>query len=105
MNDAPVAVDDTPDRILSDGITRVTIDVLSNDSDADGDTLNVANLLAKFDLMGINPVNGQSYTNTIYVDAVDNGDGTWTITPPPTLMGPFRFHMMSWMARAAALLR
>ena len=61
VNDAPVAVDDnayTPED------TPVTVDVLANDSDVDGDSLTVTHVST--------PAHGT---------AIDNGDGTVTYTP------------------------
>ena len=67
MNDPPVADDDTG---TTDEDTPVTIDVLSNDSDVDGDSLSVVGTT--------DPSNGS---------IVDHGDGTVTYTPDPNFHG------------------
>lgn len=61
VNCAPVAVDDTATTVNG---FPVTIPVLANDSDPDGDTLTVTSVT--------DPPNGT---------AVNNGDGTVTYTP------------------------
>lgn len=60
-NCPPVAEDDAAATIAG---SPVTVDVLANDSDPDGDTLTVTG--------NTNPANGS---------VVDNGDGTFTYTP------------------------
>ena len=67
VNDPPVADDDTG---TTDEDTPVTIDVLSNDSDVDGDSLSVTGTT--------DPSNGS---------IVDHGDGTVTYTPDPNFHG------------------
>lgn len=68
VNCPPVAVDDTATTV--NGVP-VTINVLANDSDLNGDTLTVTSVT--------NPPNGT---------AVNNGDGTVTYTPDcPVVMG------------------
>ncbi|UWR20910.1 cadherin-like domain-containing protein [Sulfitobacter sp. S190] len=66
VNDAPVAVDDS-DETTSD--TAVTIPVLDNDSDVDGDALSVTSATS---------ADG---------DVVINDDGTITFTPNPDFSG------------------
>jgi hypothetical protein len=62
-NDPPVA---SPDSVVTSEDTPVTSDLLANDSDPDGDPLDVANLS--------NPPHGS---------VVDSGGGTVTYTPEP----------------------
>ena len=67
VNDAPVAIDDsatTPED------TAVVIDLLANDTDAEGDSLSIQGIAQ--------PTNGT---------VVDNGDGTVTYTPDPGYNG------------------
>ncbi|MEX2174301.1 MAG: Ig-like domain-containing protein [Pirellulaceae bacterium] len=71
VNDAPVAVDDSAD---TDEDTAVTIDVRSNDSDLDGDTLTPV-------LVG-GPANGA---------LVPNANGTFTYTPGANFHGTDTF--------------
>lgn len=65
-NQDPIAVDDTD---TTDDVTPITIDVLSNDSDPDGDPLTVTSAV---------PVNGS---------VTINGDGTLAYTPAPGFFG------------------
>jgi sorbitol-specific phosphotransferase system component IIBC len=67
VNDAPVAVDDS--ATTNQG-TAVTIDVLANDSDLDGDTLSISSVST--------PSNGSVVTNP---------DNTVTYTPIPSFFG------------------
>jgi VCBS repeat-containing protein len=71
VNDPPVAVDD---GATTNEDTAVVIDLLANDSDVDGDSLNVT-------------VIGAASNGTV----VDNGDGTVTYTPDPDYNGPDSF--------------
>ena len=71
VNDAPVAVDDV--ATTAEGVA-VTVDLVGNDSDVDGDGLLVTNL--------------GSASNGL-VD--DNGDGTVTYTPDPGFTGTDAF--------------
>jgi hypothetical protein len=71
VNDPPVADDDTA---TTDEDTPITIDVLANDSDVDGDSLTVDSVTL--------PANG---TATI------NPDGTITYTPDSNYYGPDTF--------------
>lgn len=78
-NQMPVALDDT---ISMKWNTNITIDVLANDTDADGDMLTVANASASFGDVQINPDNTLYYTpNTGYVGvdtlsyAITDGNG------------------------------
>ncbi|WP_417258747.1 cadherin-like domain-containing protein [Celeribacter sp.] len=68
VNDAPVANDDE-DTTLED--TAITVDLIGNDTDPDGDTLTVINATVPAD------------QGTL----VDNGDGTVTFTPAPDFNG------------------
>jgi VCBS repeat-containing protein len=70
-NDPPVAVVDTA---TTDEDTGVVIDVLANDSDAEGDTLSITGTS--------NPANGS---------VAINGDGTLTYTPDPDFVGTDTF--------------
>jgi len=70
-NRLPIANDDSA---TTDEDTPVTIDVLANDSDADGDVLTVSSFT--------DPANGA---------VVDNGDGTVTYTPDPDYNGTDSF--------------
>ena len=71
VNDAPVAADDAA---TTDEETTVTIDVLANDTDADGDPLTV-----------------QSMTDPSHGTLTDNGDGTITYTPETDFNGTDAF--------------
>ncbi len=71
VNTAPIAVDDTDD-VAEDG--SVVINLLGNDSDADGDALTIASLGA-----------------VAHGTLVDNGDGTVTYTPNANFNGPDSF--------------
>ena len=71
VNDAPQAADDS---VNTDESTAVTIDVLTNDSDVDGDTLTITSVT--------DPVGGT---------AVVNGDGTVTFTPDENFTGSDSF--------------
>jgi hypothetical protein len=70
-NNPPTAVDDSAETDLNVGIT---INVLTNDTDLDGDTLTITN--------NTEPVNGS---------VVDNGDGTVTYTPNANFTGTDEF--------------
>ena len=61
INDAPVAQDDSANTFEN---TAVTIDVLANDSDVEGDALNI-----------------QSFSQGVGGTVSDNGDGTLSYTP------------------------
>ena len=67
VNSPPVAVDDSDTTNEDSG---VSIDVVANDTDAEGDTLSV-----------------QSVTQGSNGSVVDNGDGTVTYTPDPNWNG------------------
>ncbi|MES9994162.1 MAG: Ig-like domain-containing protein [Candidatus Thiodiazotropha sp.] len=75
VNDAPEATDDT---IGTDEDTPVTVDVLPNDSDPDGDTLSVLSVTQGTNgSVGIDPVSG----NPVYTPNPDfNGTDTFTYT-------------------------
>jgi hypothetical protein len=71
QNDAPIG---SPSGVLPDGgvgepYTIREADLLAGYSDPDGDKLSVENLTASVGTL------------------VDNGDGTWTLIPPPTFIG------------------
>ncbi|MFT6024077.1 MAG: Ca2+-binding RTX toxin-like protein [Ascidiaceihabitans sp.] len=68
VNDGPVAVDDAD---VTDEDTAITVDLLDNDTDADGDALSVINATVPAD------------QGTL----VDNGDGTVTFTPAENFNG------------------
>jgi hypothetical protein len=70
-NNPPAAVDDSAETDINVG---TTIDVLTNDTDLDGDTLTVTNVTQ--------PANGS---------VVDNGDGTVTYTPNANFTGTDEF--------------
>ncbi len=69
VNDDPVAVDDVE---TTDEDQAITIDLISNDTDVDGDPLSVGSVSVPAD------------QGTV----VDNGDGTVTFTPAPNFNGP-----------------
>ncbi|UWQ94145.1 cadherin-like domain-containing protein [Rhodobacteraceae bacterium M385] len=69
VNDDPVAVDDIE---TTDEDVAVLVDLLGNDTDVDGDTLELASV-------SVDPALGT---------VVDNGDGTVTFTPAPDYNGP-----------------
>ncbi len=71
LNDPPVATDDATD---TEEDVAVTINVVANDTDIDGDTLGVASVT--------DPANGS---------VVNNGDGTVTYTPDPSFSGTDTF--------------
>jgi hypothetical protein len=69
VNDDPVAVDDLE---TTDEDVPVTIDLIGNDTDVDGDPLTIGTVTVPAD------------QGTV----VDNGDGTVTFTPAPNFNGP-----------------
>ncbi|MEZ5139728.1 MAG: cadherin-like domain-containing protein [Acidimicrobiales bacterium] len=71
MPDAPVAVDDAG-AVDEDDPAGVTVDVLVNDSDVDGDALTVA---------------GYDDSGLTLGSVADNGDGTFTYIPDPDANG------------------
>ncbi len=71
VNDIPQASDDSAN---TDQDTAVTVNVLTNDSDIDGDTLSVSSVS--------DPANGT---------AINNGDGTVTYTPDSGFFGTDSF--------------
>ncbi len=75
VNDAPVAVDDA---VGTNEDTLVTVDVLPNDSDPDGDTLTVTTVTQGANgSVAIDPVSG----NPVYTPNADfNGTDTFTYT-------------------------
>ncbi|MCX7559949.1 Ig-like domain-containing protein [Sulfitobacter sp. F26204] len=68
INDAPVAMDDAD---VTDEDTPITVDLLANDTDVDGDDLRVTEATVPEE------------QGTL----VDNGDGTVTFTPAPNFNG------------------
>ena len=73
VNDAPVALDD---RVTTDEDSFVTIDVLSNDSDVDGDTLSIKE---------------GSISRPSHGTVTLNNDGTVTYVPNPNFNGTDSF--------------
>ncbi len=73
VNNPPVA---GPDSATTSQDTAITINLLANDSDPDGDSL------------GIGSVDGQSAQGG---SVADNGDGSVTYTPPPGYAGSDSF--------------
>lgn len=73
-NTAPVAVDDSLDTARDTSLVILAADLLGNDIDADGDTLNITEVAQ--------PTNGT---------LVDNGDGTFTYTPAAGFIGTDTF--------------
>lgn len=71
VNDAPVAVDDEVSTIVD---TAVAIDVLDNDTDADGDALSVSAI-------------GEAANGSVVI----NGNGTVSYTPNPGFSGDDSF--------------
>ena len=71
VNDAPVAIDDAG-TVVEDDPAGVTVDVLVNDSDVDGDALTVA---------------GYDDSGLTLGSVADNGDGTFTYIPDPNANG------------------
>lgn len=69
VNDDPVAVDDSASTMEDQS---VIVDLIGNDTDVDGDTLELA-------AVSVDPALGS---------VVDNGDGTVTFTPAPDYNGP-----------------
>jgi Ca2+-binding RTX toxin-like protein len=69
VNDDPVAVDDLE---TTDEDTPVTIDLIGNDTDVDGDSLTIGTVTVPAD----------------QGEVVDNGDGTVTFTPADNFNGP-----------------
>ncbi|MBE2197677.1 MAG: tandem-95 repeat protein [Anaerolinea sp.] len=75
VNDAPVAVDDAA---TTDEDTAVTIDVLANDSDVDGDTLTVASVTQPAHGVVVN--NGGSVTYTPDANYYSADSFTYTVS-------------------------
>ncbi|WP_418315391.1 Ig-like domain-containing protein [Piscinibacter sakaiensis] len=84
VNDAPDAVDDsvnTPER------TPITINVLSNDSDIDGDPLTITSINGTPITVG-QTVSVPNGTITLINDANDNGKPKLVFTPDAGVQGP-----------------
>ena len=75
VNDAPVAIDDAG-TVVEDDPAGVTVDVLANDTDIDGDALTVA---------------GYDDSGLTLGSVADNGDGTFTYIPDPNVNGTDAF--------------
>ncbi|MFG5862185.1 retention module-containing protein [Metapseudomonas sp. CR1201] len=82
VNDAPVAINDGPLPVTED--TPATGNVLTNDSDADGDALTVTG----FSVDGSNYLAGQTATLAGIGTLVINSNGSFTFTPAPNYNGP-----------------
>ncbi len=94
VNDAPVAADDSA-SIQED--TAVTVDVLANDTDAEGDTLSIASVTQGANGLVANngtdvtytPDTGFSGTDTFTYTASDGNGGTDTATVTITVDAPY----------------
>ncbi|WP_137823738.1 retention module-containing protein, partial [Pseudomonas sp. D(2018)] len=82
VNDAPVAANDGPTAVTED--TPATGNVLTNDSDSDGDTLTVT----QFTVGGTTYTAGQTANLTGVGTLVINANGSYTFTPAPNYSGP-----------------
>ncbi|MFV3305314.1 retention module-containing protein, partial [Pseudomonas sp. NY15181] len=82
VNDAPVAQNDGPVSVTED--TPATGNVLTNDSDVDGDKLSVTG----FSFGGNDYAAGQTATINGVGSLVINGDGSFTFTPAQDYNGP-----------------
>ncbi len=90
VNDGPVAQDDA---ISTDEDTAVTIDVLANDSDLDGDSLTVSSATAANGVVTINADGTLDYTpnanfngtDTVTYEIADGNGGTATATVDVTV--------------------
>ncbi|MDH4564855.1 retention module-containing protein, partial [Pseudomonas sp. BN411] len=82
VNDAPVAANDGPAAVTED--TPATGNVLTNDSDTDGDALTVT----QFTVAGSTYTAGQTATLGGVGTLVINADGSYTFTPAPNYTGP-----------------
>ena len=74
INDAPIAVDDTASGTEDQSFFIAIADILANDTDADGDSLNLSDILPQSGIM-----------------VVDNSDGTLTVTPDSDFHGSTGF--------------
>lgn len=74
INTPPVAVDDTFNTAFETAITITDAEILVNDTDADANTLTV-----------------QSVGNAVNGTLVDNGNGTYTLTPTAGFEGVATF--------------
>lgn len=84
VNDAPAIVDDGPVDVTED--TPVSGNVLTNDSDADGDPLTVGGFTVDGDPTAYGP--GDTATIEGVGTIIIAGDGTYTFTPEPDYSGP-----------------
>ncbi|WP_416311187.1 retention module-containing protein [Pseudomonas sp. W03] len=82
VNDAPIALNDGPTPITED--TQATGNVLTNDSDVDGDKLTVTG----FTIGGNNYAAGDTATINGVGSLVINSNGSFTFTPVPNYNGP-----------------
>ncbi|WP_371233659.1 retention module-containing protein [Pseudomonas sp. QE6] len=82
VNDAPIAQNDGPVAVTED--TPATGNVLTNDSDVDGDKLTVTG----FSFGGNNYAAGQTATLQGVGSLVINGDGSFVFTPEANYNGP-----------------
>ncbi|WP_103103015.1 retention module-containing protein, partial [Pseudomonas sp. LFM046] len=82
VNDAPVALNDGPTAVTED--TPATGNVLTNDSDVDGDTLTVT----QFTIGGSTFQAGQTAVIEGIGSLVINADGSYSFTPAPNYTGP-----------------
>ncbi|WP_158713862.1 retention module-containing protein, partial [Metapseudomonas resinovorans] len=82
VNDAPAAANDGPVPVTED--TPATGNVLTNDSDVEGDSLTVT----QFSVGGTTYSAGQTATLSGVGTLVINSDGSFTFTPAPNYNGP-----------------
>ncbi|WEJ73465.1 retention module-containing protein [Pseudomonas sp. PSE14] len=82
VNDAPIALNDGPTPVTED--TQATGNVLTNDSDVDGDKLTVTG----FTIGGNNYTAGDTATINGVGSLVINSNGSFTFTPVPNYNGP-----------------
>jgi PKD repeat protein len=102
VNDAPVAVDD---QANAEGTIPVTIDLLANDTDVDGDTLSVASVEQPISGQVSLSANGQAVytakpkfvgTDTFAYTISDNHGGTTTAVASVVVIPPQQTITYSW---------